>query len=419
MASEMTVRSEAAPAAPWYRNATREQWKSFGSAYFGWALDIMDLMLFAMVIGHVGKDLGFGKDMAGEVASVTLVATAFGGLFFGFLADRIGRTRAMMLSIICYSVGAAACGLATSLGMLMFFRVLLGIGVGGEWSAGAALITETWPAQHRGKVMAWVQSAFPLGYAMAALIAAIVVPQFGWRWAFAYALIPAFLAVIIRLYVHEPEIWVQQKERPTFRHSMRTLFGTYRRNTIVSMSFTTAAMCGYWGLFTWIPTYLASSAAEGGAGLDVLKSTLWIVVMQVGAAVGCITFGYIADRIGRKAAFLLFFGASTVLIPLYANVSSQGTLLVMGAIVAFFSNGFFSGFAPTFAELYPTSIRATAQGFIYNTGLAISAVAPAIGGFVAASYGVAAALGVTASFFMVAACIVLFWLPETVGKELD
>ena len=136
----------------WWKGASKQQWRAFNSAYLGWMLDIMDLMLFAMVIKYVIVDLGMDKSSAGLVMSATLMATAAGGLVFGFLADRLGRARSMMLSIICYSVGTALCGLADTLGQLMLFRIIVGLAVGGEWSAGSRLGSEAWPAEHRGKV---------------------------------------------------------------------------------------------------------------------------------------------------------------------------------------------------------------------------------------------------------------------------
>jgi MFS family permease len=402
----------------WWKGASRQQWNTFRSAYLGWALDIMDLMLFAMVIKHVGAELGFDKSAAGIVVSATLLATAAGGLVFGYLADRIGRAKSMMLSIICYSIGTALCGLSDSLGQLMVFRIIVGVGVGGEWSAGSALVSETWPAQHRGKVMAWVQSAFAAGYALAAVVAAVILPIAGWRWVFAVGLIPALLAFYVRRHVQEPEIWSQQTKRLSFAQTVRVLFTGHARGTIVGLAFTMTAMCGYWGLFTWIPTYLATPVAEGGPGLDLVKSTVWIVIMQVGSALGFITFGYIADYIGRKKAFILFFVASAVSVPIFAMIQQPAMLMAFGIVVAYFGTGFYSGFAPTFAELFPTSVRATAQGFVYNGGRAFAAVAPALIGYFATNYGVSVGLIATAGFFALAALIVLLFLPETRGVEL-
>lgn len=405
--------------ARWYSGASRAQWQTFWSSYLGWALDIMDLMLFAMLLSRMSADLGMDRSTAGSIASASLVATAVGGLVFGFLADHIGRTRSMVLSILCYSIGTVLCGLSQDVTQLLLFRIVVGLGVGGEWSAGAALITETWPARHRGKVMAWVQSAFATGYALAAIVSAVFLPLVGWRGVFFFGLAPALLAFWIRRHTPEPEIWKQQKQRLTLRQTVATLAGEHGRHTLVGLAFTAAAMCGYWGLFTWIPTWLATPVEAGGPGLDLVKSTTWIVVMQVGAALGFISFGYVADALGRKKAFILYFVASALAVPLYTQITTPGALLAVGPVVAFFGTGFYSGFAPTFAELFPTNVRATAQGFIYNTGRAVSALAPAMVGFLATRYGLGGALTFTAGFFLLAGLIVLVFLPETKGAELQ
>nr|WP_276515447.1 MFS transporter [Ancylobacter defluvii] len=378
----------------------------------------MDLLLFAMMLSHISADLGMSRSTAGMIASASLVATAFGGLIFGFLADRIGRTRSMVLSILCYSIGTLLCGLSQDVTQLLLFRIIVGLGVGGEWSAGAALITETWPARHRGKVMAWVQSAFASGYALAAIVAAVFLPIVGWRGVFFFGIAPALLAFWIRRHTPEPEIWKQQTERLSLGATIRMLLRDHGRSTAVGFAFTAAAMCGYWGLFTWIPTWLATPVANGGPGLDLVKSTTWIVVMQVGAALGFISFGYVADSLGRKAAFVIYFLLSALAVSVYTLVSSPAMLLAVGPVVAFFGTGFYSGFAPTFAELFPTNIRATAQGFIYNAGRAVSALAPAAVGILSTSFGLGGALAFTAGFFLLAGLIVLVFLPETKGAEL-
>jgi MFS family permease len=223
----------------------------------------------------------------------------------------------------------------------------------------------------------------------------------------------------VRRHTEESQIWMQQTQRLSAGQTLKALFGDHLRPTLICLAFTSAAMCGYWGLFTWVPSYLATPAAQGGPGFDLLKSTTWIVVMQVGAALGFIIFGYIADSIGRRRAFMLFFVASAVTVPLYVAIKSPTVLLLFGPIVAFFGTGFYSGFAPTFAELFPTRIRATAQGFIYNTGRATSALAPAAVGFISQGNSVATALGATAAFFALAAVIVYFFLPETKDGALQ
>lgn len=406
------------PTGPWYRGATKNQWRAFAGAYMGWMLDVMDLIIFSMVITYVIAEFKADAGVAGLVASSTLVASAFGGIVFGFLADRIGRTKSMMISILFYSVGTLLCGFAPNLQMLFVFRIIVGLGVGGEWGAGAALVSETWPARHRGKVMAWVQSAFASGYALAAIVAAIAIPLGGWRWAFFVGVIPALLAFWVRHNTEESEIW-KKAERVSAKGAVKKLFAEHPKAVLACLGFTAAASCGYWGLFTWIPSYLATPVADGGQGLDLLKSTTWIIIMQVGAAAGFISFGYISDWIGRRKTFIFFFVTAAVMVPLFMMVKGDMSVIIFGAVMAFVGTGFYSGFGPTFAELFPTEIRAFAQGFIYNTGRAISALAPAMVGFLSIAFGPVVALGSTAGFYLIAAILVFFFLPETRGKMLE
>jgi len=408
----------ATPGNRWYRGATRNQWRTFSAAYLGWMLDIMDLMIFSMVIGHIVEDFGSDRGTAGLIASLTLVASAFGGLVFGFIADRIGRKKAMVASILCYAIGTCLCGFSSGIGTLMAARIVVGLGVGGEWGAGTALITETWPARHRGKVVAWVQSAFATGYALAAVITLLVVPTLGWRWAFFVGVLPAFAAFWIRRATNESEVWLHAKRRLGAGESLKQLFVGNPKAVIVCLAFTAAAMCGYWGLFTWIPNYLSSPVSDGGRGMGLLSSTTWIVVMQVGAAAGFVSFGYVADRLGRRWAFAVYFVAAALCVPLFLLISNDVLMLVFGAVMSLFGTGFYSGFGPTLAELFPTEIRAFAQGFIYNTGRATSALAPAVVGVLASQFGVGMALTGTAACYLLAAIIVLLFLPETNGREL-
>ncbi|MFD0051481.1 MFS transporter [Actinomycetes bacterium NPDC127524] len=402
----------------WYVGATKKQWTVFWAAFLGWALDVMDLMLYSMVIVYVIKEFGMNSSMAGTIASGALIASAIGGIIFGFVADKFGRKKSMLFSILLYSAASLLCGFSTTFSQLMMFRILVGIGTGGEWSAGAALVTESWPAQHRAKVMAFVQSAFAVGYALAALIAMVVIPAWGWRGVFFAGVIPALVTLWIRKNAPESEMWKNQESRPSARQILATLFGAHKKYTIIAVVFTSFAMLGYWGLFTWIPTYLATPVADGGPGLNVVKSSVWIVIMQAGAWLGFVLYGYISDAIGRKKSFALFFIVSAISVPIYMLIKDVTLLLIFGPVVAFFGTGFYSGFGPLFAELFPTSVRATAQGFIYNVSRAVSAFAPFIIGQLAVSRGLSSALLVTSGFFILAAIVVLWFIPETKNQEL-
>jgi MFS family permease len=350
-----------------------------------------------------------------------LLASAAGGVLFGILADRIGRTRALMASILVYSIFTAACGLAQTVLQLALFRILLGFGVGGEWACGAALVADIWPPQHRGKAMGIMQSSWAVGYGVAAAVTALVLPQFGWRVVFFVGIVPAFITLWIRKKVPEPKIWLRSREQSGQEESIGigTIFSRpYLRNTLLATFMNAGTMFAWWGLFTWIPSYLRLPPEEGGAGLTVVDSSLWIIVLTIGQWFGYVTFGFIADAMGRKRAYLLYLLTAAVLVPIYGGTRNPTALLVLGPFLAFFGTGYFSGFGTISAELFPTRIRVTAQGLTYNIGRVASAAAPFVVGELAKTYGLGMAFNVTAAAFLFSAALAAF-LPETRGKVLE
>jgi MFS family permease len=386
-------------------------------------LDGMDVLLYAFALGAISEEFGLDSAQAGGLASLTLVASAFGGLLFGLLADRIGRARALIWSILTYSVFTAAMATAQSVAALALWRTLVGLGLGGEWSAGSVLVSETWPAAHRGKAIGFMQSGWAIGYILAAIAAALVLPRYGWRALFVIGILPALLTLWIRREVAEPEIWLASRGRSgdrwaLGRHLAELWRGPLLGRTLVATATTTFVLFAYWGLFTWIPTYLAAPVERGGAGLGIVRSAAWIVPMQIGAFLGYNVFGFAADRFGRRPSFVGFLLAAALLVPAYCLLgTSPMTLIVLGPLVGFFGHGYFSVFGALLAELFPTSIRATAQGLAYNAGRAVSAIAPFTIGALADRAGLGPALATTSGFFVLGACAVLF-LPETRGTDL-
>ena len=407
---------------PWYRQITPTQKKSLLAASMGWMLDSMDIMLYALVLAHLMKSLGMSTAMGGLLGSFTLLASAAGGILFGIIADRIGRTKALMASILIYSVFTGACGLSQTILQLAIFRILLGLGMGGEWATGAALVAETWPSEHRGKALGIMQSSWAVGYAVAAGVTALILPRFGWRGVFFVGILPALFTFWIRRHVEEPEIWkgVQREKMTTAgKGSLMEIFRPpYLRNTLVTTIMNAGTMFAWWGLFTWIPAYLGLPPEEGGMGLSVVKTSTWIIIMQTGMWVGYISFGFICDKIGRKVTYIIYLFAAAALVPLYSNVRDTTTLLLLGPFLAFFGTGYFSGFGTITAELFPTRIRATAQGFTYNIGRGLSAIAPFTIGALAKTHGLGIAFYLTSASFLFVA-LVAFALPETKGKELE
>jgi MFS family permease len=408
------------PRFSWWKEASSDARRTLVAASFGWMLDSFDVMLWAMVVAAVMPDLGLSKPTAGLLGSLTLAASAVGGFVFGRLADRLGRRKALMASIAIYSVFTAACGLAAGVVMLAVFRVCLGLGMGGEWASGASLVCETWPAEHRGKALGIVQSSWAVGYALAAAVAALVLPVWGWRGVFFIGVVPAFFTLWIQKKVKEPEIWRQSRAGAAAAGmGLGEIFGRRRlRLTLFITAMNACTMFGWWGFNLWLPAYLSLAPAQGGIGLSARSMSALVIFMQAGMWLGYITFGFISDRLGRKRSYLIFLVAAAAFMLLYARTREPLVLFALGPFVAFFGTGYFTGFGALTAEIYPTAVRATAQGLTYNTGRIVSAIAPFAVGSLAQTRGFQFSFTVIAAAFLAAA---LFWtgIPETRGRTLE
>jgi MFS family permease len=382
-------------------------------------LDSFDVMLYALVLRSMMPDLGMSTSVAGLIASATLVAAAGGGVAFGVIADRYGRTRALMASVLIYSVFTAACGLAQDVAQLAIFRVLLGIGMGGEWASGATLVSETWPAEHRGKALGFMQSAWAIGYGAAAIVTGLVLPGWGWRAVFFVGILPALFTLWIRHNVREPALWETMRARPAAsRARFSDMFRPGLRGLTVAVTIMNAfTLFAWWGFNLWLPGYLSQPVTSGGIGLSTGRMALFVFAMQIGMWFGYVTFGFISDAVGRKRTYVAYLVTAAVLVTAYVSIQAPLALFVLGPFVAFFSTGYFSGFGAVTAEIYPTSIRGTAQGFTYNVGRLASAAAPFAVGSLAQTQGFRTALLLTSVAFLLAA---LTWIaiPETGGREL-
>jgi MFS family permease len=383
----------------------------------GWLLDAFDVMLYALVLTSVAKDLGFSLGVGGQLGSLTLAASAVGGLVFGVVADRLGRVRALTLSILLYSIFTFACGLAQNVWQLAIFRLLLGLGMGGEWASGAVLVSETWPERHRGKALGLMQSCWAVGYGLAAIVSAVVLPRWGWRSVFFVGILPALFTLWIRRQVQEPELWRQTSG--VRRPALSFLKSSVSPSLVLCLTLMNAAtMFAWWGLNLWVPSYLSLPTEQGGIGLTTTTMAAFVVAMQVGMWFGYVTFGFVSDAFGRKPTYVTYLVVAAVLVWGYGATREPRLLLILGPFVAFFGTGYFSGFGAVAAEIFPTAVRATALGVTYNSGRLLSAVAPLVIGTLAQSRGFGLAFTVTSVAFLIAA---LFWLgiPETRGRQME
>ncbi|HEY1159289.1 MAG TPA: MFS transporter [Terracidiphilus sp.] len=387
----------------WLAEASGEQKRTLLAASLGWMLDSMDVMLYALVLGEVQREMHLSAALSGAMMSATLVSAAVGGLCFGWFADRYGRVRALTWSILNYSVSTAMCGLTHSAWQLMFWRVLLGLGMGGEWASGAALVAETWPSRHRGKALALVQSSWAVGYALGAAVVALVMPRFGWRTVFFAGIAPALIALWLQRKLREPETWKQ--ERSSRLPVSRLFRGAYGRSMLICSTMNAATLFAWWGLFTWVPRFLSMPVSEGGRGLSIVQTSTWTIVMQAGTFLGYVVFGYIADRCGHKYTYIGYLLVAALLVPVFAFVRDPGALFFIGPLVGFFGTGYFSGFSVIASELFPTSLRGTAMGSVYNIGRVTSAAAPYLIGRLSQTAGLSSALTITSAAFLFAALI--------------
>jgi MFS family permease len=413
-------------------------------------LDSFDVMLYALVLAHLMKEFSLSKPTAGLLGSLTLLASAFGGMIFGVVADRLGRTVALRASILIYSIFTFLCGLSQNVYQLGLFRVFLGLGMGGEWASGAALVSEYFPSEHRGKALGFMQSFWAVGYALAALVTAIILPRFGWRVVFFAGVLPALLVFWIRSKVEESELWKKSRQTEINRKASEgggdrkssqpgesisknekdfgkgieadrkppLLSGKLLRTTLAVTLMNALTMFAWWGFNLWIPGYLSLSQSQGGVGLTTKLMSSLVIFMQFGMWLGYLTFGYISDSLGRKKSYLIYLISASVLVFLYSTARTPLLLFLLGPVVAFFGTGYFTGFGVLTAELYPTRIRATLQGITYNSGRIVSAIAPLAIGSLAQVRGFPVAFWlVSAAFLLAAASWVI--IPETKGKELD
>jgi len=405
-----------------FSQVTAVQRRTLIAAALGWLLDGFDVMLYALVITAIVNDFGISKATAGKIATLTLLASGIGGVLFGWIADRIGRTKALMLSILTYSVCSFASGLATSVAMLAACRFILGLGMGGEWNTGATLVAETWPTELRAKAISAVQSSWALGYAAAALVSGIVLKYSNWRVVFFVGVLPALVVFWIRKDVPESEMWLTRKHGTTAAPQIEfsEIFSRpYLRTTMALLFMNFFGMFAWWGLFTWIPSYLQLPVSKGGRGFDVGLMTIMLVALNLtGMFPGYGTFGWVADKFGRKKSCVLYTLLASLLVLLYARATDPRTLLLLGTPVAFFATGFFSGSGIIGSEVYPTRIRARALGFTYNGARTISSIAPTVIGYFGQKYGLGSAFYLcSASLFL--SMLSATQLPETKGKVLE
>lgn len=428
------------PTAPFLNESvtpTRRHYSILALSWAGWLFDFYDLVLFSFLLVPIRNDLGLTDAQLSLVLGASLGATAVGGVLFGWLADRFGRKPVLSITILTYSLGTLLCGLAPGLGGLLLFRVITGLGVGGEWATGQTLVGETFPAKLRGRFAAIMQTGAPVGVGLAAIVGGFVEPylsskfgaHYGWRVCFIASAAPALLVVAIRKIMPESDVWIESRRQlrngaAASRSFLKTLSEdrAIRRLFLLGLVLAVTDMSAYWFTYLWMPKYLYDNL-----GFSMARSGAWLLVTQAGGLLGYLSFGVVADWKGRRLAYTL-----------YSFVWAAGLLSVTwfwsslaaypaGALFCMFligvGTGNFSGYGPIFSELFPTAIRNTAMGAAYNLARGVQFVTPLVITWVAATSSAGAERGLgrgisIGAFFAIATGLWVWTLPETRGTRI-
>jgi MFS family permease len=397
-----------------HAHPTAVHWRILALTWAGWLFDFYDLILYTFLLGPISAELGIGRDAHALLLGASLGATAVGGMLFGRFADRYGRKAVLQWSILTYSAGTALSGIAPALGWLLLGRVVTGLGVGGEWAIGHALVGETVPPRLRGRFGALLQTGAPVGVGVAAIVGSFVAPAIGWRATFVLSACPALLVTVIRRALPESDLW--RRERASARPA-GLLTPALRRLTALAFGLALLNMSAYWFTYTWLPTYLTQER-----GLTIAASGTKILVVVLGELVGYASFGFVSDRFGRKPAFsayatVMAIGLVSITV-LWPRIEAWPPLLLFSLWLTGFGTGTWSNFGPMFAELFPTAVRTTAVGTVFNAARGVQLVTPLVVAVVARSWGLAGGIALAAAFALGAAGWV-WLLPETRGRRLD
>jgi MFS family permease len=433
------VPSTSVPVQPssWRQGVTPYQWLVLGVAWLGWVFDSMDATIYALVLQPALHEL-LASNRAGGVSpqdvawygglifSIFLVGWAIGGVVFGVLADRFGRTRTLALTILVYAVFTGLAALSNNWWQLALYRFLTALGIGGEWAAGAALVAEVWPESKRAKAAGVLQSAWAAGFFAAAAIS-LALRNYGWRPIFVVGIAPAVVALFVRLWVKEPERWVKARQQESRSGDMRPaklaeLFSpALLRPTLVGSGLAFVAVFGLWGATNWTPTLIRSLPELKGLDASALTTHVSYATMMlnVGSLLGYLSLGPFADRFGRRAALAWMCVGSLIMLPVtFLTPRSFAHVLCLLPFLGFFNNGIFGAFPIYLPELYPTRLRATGAGFCFNVGRALASAGPFLTGFLVAQLGGFGRAASAIALIYLVGLLILPFAPETRGRPL-
>lgn len=409
-------------ATSWLREVTPEGWRALRAGGIGWLFEVYDVFILSLTIPAFIHDFGLSSAGAGLLATAAAVAQIVGGIIGGRIADRYGRVNTLVLAVGVYAVFTGVTALAPGMWLVVVGRVLAGTGMGAQWTAGAALVAETWPARHRGKGGALMQAGLPLGSLLAVGVAYVVTTLHGtlndggWRWLYAVGALPLLFAFYVARTTREPAASADRSRVVSRNRSLRLLLGGGNaRPLLIALGFVFFVQYIYWAVFTFAPTFL-----EQVKGIAELGSLSFVLTQQTGSLVGFIVFALVVDRWGRKRTFGLYLITGAVALAIFVTTSSTAVLLVVNFFTGVGITGLFAGLGPWSAEMmHRSQVRGFAMGIIYNGGRVGGAIAPYVVGALASSVrGFQIGMGTAVAAF-VFAFVIIASSRETKGRVLD
>ncbi len=394
---------------------TAEARKALIGSAVGYAMDGFDLLILGFMLRPIAAALGLTLAQSASLVTATLGGAVVGGIVFGALSDRLGRVRVLTWTIVLFAVFTGLCAMAQGYWDLLAYRTVAGMGLGGEFGIGMALVAEAWPAARRARATSYVGLGWQAGVLAAALVTPILLPAIGWRGMFVVGLFPAVAAFFIRRTLHEPDVFMAHQAHARQVSPLRLLVAdaATARISLGMIILCSVQNFGYYGVMIWLPNYLASKFHYG-----LTQSAVWTAVTILGMAVGIFAFGQIADRFGRRPAFLGYMLGAAVMVVVYARLEAPSALLIGGAVMGFFINGMLGGYGALMSELYPTEARATAQNVLFNIGRAVGGFGPVAIAAVSAGHGFETAIALLALLYVVDMVALWALIPERRGAAL-
>jgi MFS family permease len=432
----------------WHAAIDAAGWKALAASWLGWMFDGYETFALVLVAAPALRQLLAADALPqlpiyiGGLLSATLVGWATGGVITGVLADYIGRKRMLMLSILWYAVFAGLTALSQNYAMFLGFRFLTGLGLGGEWGPGTALVAELWPPHLRGRAAGLLNSAFGCGFLLASAVWLVVAPlgENSWRLMFVVGVLPAVLLLYIRTGVQNPEVWVAAnarrraarereargqaiapEERGLLRFTMLHVVSdpVLRRRLGLLLLMSLTSVVGWWATSTWIPQYVGQVAATAGYNAADWASRAGLIY-NLGSIAGYVAVGFLADAWGRKPTILFFYAGSLLLVQLlFLGVQDPTLLLATAAVNGFFTSGQFSWMPTYLPELFPTAVRGSAISLVFDTSRYVAAVGPLLAGWLAVSLGgINTAAALIGLIYILGLVVTPFAGPETKGQPL-